>query len=421
MKFPFFQQKVPEPAPIKMMKSEMELVENQIVELRRLRDIRDNLQNEIWPPAIWKLASLADTFVLGRYGIFPQFNNPEATAEWRRYKVDSRQHYSVRDLLRIICTSLIIHNECFLRLDAGTVTPMPRPYNIEYEDLTNVPLRYMWSNPRPLTLNADEVWHIMVEWYPGQKRGDSTLWVMYDLLNDRRNYIKSVIKMAKNAARMAIFYKRVRGNPLVDEDTTEEDVKERKEQIFNFDEDTFLEIGPSDNVETVTAGSPSIPPSEIDRLVMGTVGQRAGLSRMAVSGDFSEATYSSGRFADMNDHGVWDRLQMKMLEVVEYLYFEWPSRVLYSSNFRKFFVPPYPYIDPARVATVNTSLVNMKAKAVQEVIIEDGRDPEEVFDLIEEFNRRFPSEPSGSGEFPGQGRPTIQQQLDTLEKMYVDN
>ena len=140
----------------------------------------------------------------------------------------------------------------------------------------------------------------------GQKRGYSTLWVLYDLLNDRRNFLKSVVKMAKNAARLSLFHKRNRGNPLVNEEMTDEEAKKPSQQEFDFDDDTFLEIGVSDDIIPISQGSFAVPPSEIDRLVMGTVGQRVGLSRMAVQGDFADATYSSARFADMNDHGVWD-------------------------------------------------------------------------------------------------------------------
>ena len=373
---------------IKLIRSEVEVLQNQVVELGRLRDIRDNLQNELWPPAIWKLASLADTFVLGRRGIYPRFTDPEADKQWKLYRVDSRARLSVRALLRIILTGLVVNNEAFLRIDYGTLTPMPQPMRIVYADNNTIPVRYQWGAPHPISLPPEEVWHIMVEWYPGQKRGESLLWTMWDLLNDRRNYIKSVVKMAKNAARMSLFHKRNRGNPLLDADSDADDVKP-KTQEFSFDEDTMLQIGPNDEISSISAGSAPVPPSEIDRLVMGTVGQRAGISRMSVQGDFSDATYSSARFADLNDHGVWARYQDLLLEVVEYLYEQWPARPLYDLSFREMFIPPFPYIDPGRVASVNETLINMGAKSVQEVISEDGRDPETVFTLIEEYRRRF--------------------------------
>ena len=424
MKFPILGNLI-QPSPfIKVTKTQMEYIQNQIVELGRLRDIRDNLQNEIWPPAIWKLVSMADTFVLGRDGIKPQFNNPAATQAWRRYLVDSRQRLTVRKLLRMVLASLIVHNEAFMVMQVGTLTPMPPPSSIQYGENNTIPISYTWANPRPVTYAAEEVWHLMVEWYPAQKRGNSILWVLYDLLNDRRNYIRSLVKMAKNAARLAIVHKRNRANPLIDPEISKDDLKDT-EQEFNFDEDNFLRIGPNDSFESLSVSPSPHPPSEIDRLVMGTVGQRAGLSRMAVSGDFSEATYSSGRFADLNDRGVYERHQDVLLEVVEYLYDQWPERGFYATSFKGFYLPPHPYIDPGRTASVNSQLVNMKAKSVQQVIREEGADPEEVFAEIKEFERRFPelARPP-SGGFPpsgGQGTPATPTSTGALNAYFDDS
>ena len=377
------------PSPeIRLNIGELELLQNQVVELGRLRDIRDNLQNELWPPAIWKLISLADTFVLGRRGIYPRFNFPEAERVWRQYKVDSRERLNTRQLLRIVLAMLVVSNETFLRIDSGTLTPMPAPMRILY-DHNNIPEAYVWGSPRPLRLPANQVWHVMIEWYPGQKRGDSLLWTMWDLLNDRRNFLKSLIKIAKNAARVSLVHKRSAGNPLVDENTTKEDLEKSKTQTFSFDEDSLLQIGPNDSFESVSAGGPTTPPSEIDRLVFGTVGQRAGLSRMAVSGDFSEATYSSARFADLNDQGVWARYQDVLEPIVQYLYEQWPFRAQFEEYFRDIYIPPFPYIDPQRTASVNQLLINMGAKSVQSVIREMGEDPETVYSEIEEHRRKM--------------------------------
>ena len=210
---------------------------------------------------------------------------------------------------------------------------------------------------------------------------------LFDLINDRRLYVKSLVKMAKNQARTSIVKRSLSANPLMNETATAEDVKPTV-QYFNFDEDSLLELGPNDSLEPVTAGTGPTHPGEVDRLVMGTLGQRAGLSRMAVSGDFSEATYSSARFADLNDKGVWESHQEIILRVVRYMYEQWPLRFRYELSFRDYYTPPHPYIDPARTANVNKMLVDMGAKSLTEVIEEDGRDPETVFRLIAEDKRR---------------------------------
>ena len=51
---------------------------------------------------------------------------------------------------------------------------------------------------------------------------------------------------------------------------------------------------------------------------------------------------------------------------------------------------------------MNKVLVEMKAKSVQEVVMEDNRDPEQTFALIQEFEKLFKEEPEPAppGEAP---------------------
>ena len=116
-------------------------VDNEIVDISRLSEIKSGLTREIYPPELWALIRKADTFVLGRGGIRPRFNDPEATEAWNNYRPNAAQNLTVREVCRQIVTSLVVDNEVFLFLDTGTVTPVPAPYHINYDRLGN-PVSY---------------------------------------------------------------------------------------------------------------------------------------------------------------------------------------------------------------------------------------------------------------------------------------
>ena len=126
---------------------------------------------------------------------------------------------------------------------------------------------------------------------------------------------------------------------------------------------------------------------------------------MSILGDYSDSNYSSARFASIIDNAMWEKYQELILRVTEEAYELWPGRPFYESEFEGWSYPVFPQIDPTKTATTNKIMVDNKFKSPQQVIREDGGDPEETFREIEEFMARFPA---GTGAQSGRNPETPQ-------------
>lgn len=370
----------------------------------RYQEVRKEADLQNWSPIQWKLVWLADGFVLGRRGIRPRFRTTEADEAWEMYSVDPAGHYTPLEFERVVSASLVAEGESFIRImEAGKYMPVPAPYEIRYDSETHLPTEYVWNLPTPQTIPANEIIHLFLRVRPGQRRGDNLFKVVEDIATERLNYIRAIAKLGKMAARLWIFHKRRGGSEITSAETTAEspEVQTAKAKI-DFDKDGITTIGPNDEVVAPGVSSPPVAPSEMDKALGITMAMPFGISSLQLMGDFSATNYSSGILAYLTDQGTWRRYQGLILKLMRKVYSEWPDRALYQEEFIQWHLPPFPSIDPIRTANTNKIMIADKTKAPQEAILEDDRDPEVTFRLIEEFLARFGTAGSSSGS-PGSG------------------
>ena len=347
-----------------------------------------------WSPVQWKLIWLADGFSLGRRGIRPRFRVPDADEAWDTFMVDPALQHNPRDFQRVVLACLVADGEAFVQLVGGKFMPVPAPFKINYGD-NNIPIDYVWQTPEAKTVPADEMLHLFIRVRPGQKRGDCLFLPISDIAEERLQYIKAIIKLGKMAARLWLFQKRRGGSEITSGETTANSPEARPEVAkIDFTKDGITQIGPQDDVVAPGVSGQPLAPSEVDKSIGTTMAMPYGISRMQLMGDFSDTNYSSARFADLTDHSVWMRYQDLLLRLMKKVYEAWPDRALHESNFVTWHLPTFPHTDPVRWANMNQILINNKLKSPQEVIMEDDRDPETTFRLIEEFQARF----EGGGE-----------------------
>ncbi len=398
MKLPFGLQ-VGRPASPRLSVADSELRNKEYVQ-RRIAELTGGRPGST--PLEWRLAWLAAGSVLKRRGIHPRFSGPRATEaleSWMMYKPDPAGKMKVRDMLRVVLVELMWRGEAFVELsEGGKFMPQPPPSDIVYDPETRLPTKYVWTSYREfrgMTLLPEQVMHIYIEMYAGQRRGQRLYRIVSDIAVERHSYIRSAVRLAKLASRFWAFHKPKMGRPTVDDDTNS---AKKNEITIDMDEDEIFEIGPEDDILFPRVGAQPIPPNELDRVVGTTLAMPYGISRMSVLGDSDDANYSSARFAYLGDQRTWAVYSEKILDFVRELYREWPERPLYDPFRVGWYVPPPEHIDPTKTASANRILVEIGAKAVQEVILEDDRDPETTFRLIEEHRRRMrPSEETGPG------------------------
>lgn len=120
-----------------------------------------------------------------------------------------------------------------------------------------------------------------------------------------------------------------------------------------------------------------------------------GVSYHMFTGDIAGATFSSGRLGEVKTRDTWLRFRSILIEqLMEPLFDEWVS--FYFENFRgtqggvspdealkhKFIGKGFAHIQPREQAEAAQKQIETKQKAVSEFIIEDGRDPKEVYEMI---------------------------------------
>ena len=332
----------------------------------------------------FKLGWLGDAWVSGGQGIRPRFKSDAANDEWDIWTVDPNGLLSPRDFQRVILFGLILHGEAFVRLVGPKFQPIGRPMRIAYDDMTGMATHYIYAKD---TLPAEEVWHIFIPVRAGQKRGDCLFDAVRDISEERRAYVLAAVKLAKMAANLWLMIKRG-GGGRIDADSTAANTPNKDVTKFDATRDQVLQLDLEDEVITPSLSAPPMASDVLDKTLGSSIAFPYGISRMSLMGDFSDVNYSSGRMAILLDARMWQRYQEKILGVVKRIYREWPGFPIYGQDFDYWYLPRMPHIDPTRVAAANKILVDMGAKAVQEVILEDDRDPETTFRLIDEYRNR---------------------------------
>lgn len=353
---------------------------------KRLDDLHDGLNNGRLSEVQWRVLWFLDSHVLRRRGIYPRFEDKKGSMAWDMYTVDPAGQLTVRDFQRVVLASLL-ECEAFIRkMPGGKFMPVNPPSDIKY-DKNNIPTNYIWDT-QGWNIPAEEMIHLFIQTRPGQKRGDALYDVVKPVSKNHREYQNALILFAKRASLLRLILKR-KGSKWVDEETDENGVKKKVEQEVDFDGDNLLKMSYDDEVASVNVSGNPVTPSELDKSVGQRIAQPFGLSYMQVFGDYSATNYSSARVASLTDNGTCLRYFQKILMLTRMIYEEWPERSVYEQGFMGWSQPVFPAIDPVKQAASNKILVEMGAKSVQQVILEDEEEPEDVFRYIEEYRARF--------------------------------
>lgn len=371
-----------------------------------------------WTAAQFGLGWLADTYVLGQRGIEPKLSDAVAQRAWQMFTVDAEDRLYPREFQRVALMSIVLDGEIFVRRVDGKLMLMPEVSDIEYDKVTDMPTRYIWRRSGKPTIygTPDDVIHLFIHTRPGQKRGDDLYSLVADLARERRQFVFAVIKSAKLASLLRLFHRR-HGNPAMGVGAKREDANQKIE--IDWTQDGLQAIGPQDDVFSPAVSSGPTRVLDVERAVGGAIGQPYGISRMQATRDYSDASYSSARFASLIDAATWDRYQMVMLRLTREMYRLWPARTefLLDELEPEWILPAFPSIDPTKDATVDKMYIELQVESRQEVIRRRGRDPEDVLREIEEWEERRrasqpapppqpqPDQPPQPGEPPDPNQP----------------
>ena len=131
------------------------------------------------------------------------------------------------------------------------------------------------------------------------------------------------------------------------------------------------------------------------------ISSASGLSYEATARDMSETNYSSARQSWIEDDLTYDEEKELLFQVLDEIYETfviscWLKGIISGNDFwnhirdytaHEWVVKPKRWIDPAKEANANATMLKTGQKTFQQICAENGRDWKQVIDEMDEANR----------------------------------
>lgn len=262
-------------------------------------------------------------------------------------------------------------------------------------DKSGKPVRYHLYKKHPgdkrtsteiMVVEADRVAHAFKKQRPGQKRGVAWSHAVIEKLKDFDDYQQATLIRQKIAACFAAFITTNDSNSLMDAST----LKARREAEMQLSPASVKYLNQGEDVKL--ASPPGVDGySEFTRENMRAVAAGYGVSYEAMTGDYSQVNFSSGRMGHIEfrrniDSWRWNILIPHFCQH----YFEWflEYAKLKGHDIQGVTVewtpPAHTMIDPSKEIAADKEAVKAGFKSRRRVIREQGDDPEAVEQEIKE-------------------------------------
>ena len=311
------------------------------------------------------LLSRADARVLGRRGIAPVLNDPAMDRLWDDHTVDVAGEYTVLDFQRIILSQLVLTNEAWVWRNGGSFEPLPAPTEIRRDPNTKRPTLYRWRDYEfPIeglesgALPAEDVLRFRIRWFGGQDRGIGLARCIAPAEKLRTDHMHATVR---REIMLAVYHLALRTDSAGQEvdaatdEATQKAADEAKTQTLDVTQSQLWELGSNDSLEVNSSSAPPVGPLDVEKFLAGWLGQAYGLSRLAITGDASDSNYTSSRYANEMDAGVWARYQEVVVRATLPIWDAWPGNG--GAPNPEWSYPPPIVIDPVKQAAALRTLV----------------------------------------------------------------
>ena len=249
---------------------------------------------------------------------------------------------------------------------------------------------------RFIRVPADEIIHLhLIDRWP-QTRGEPWFHAALKRMNNVGGYEEAEIVAARASAAIMGFRQSPEADDPVDGVGDEDDVEDG-ERVVDMSPGVIMDLAPG---ETFNGFNPSRPNAAMDlflRHMLRSAAVGVGVSYAALTGDYSQATYSSERAAQLNDRDLWRVIQGWFIrsfrmaiypELLDALVLAGEVSISDYYSRRRMYVEAVRYkprgwswIDPTKEVTAYRLAVRAGFMTVSDVISQTagGADPEEVF------------------------------------------
>jgi lambda family phage portal protein len=230
---------------------------------------------------------------------------------------------------------------------------------------------------------ASRVFHSFRQERPGQVRGTPWAYPIIETLKDFSEWQTATLVRAKLAACVGGVITTTSGSGL-----SASDLKERRENEMSLSPGTFRYLNEGEQFSLVS------PPGvegygEFVREAMRATAAGLGISFEAMTGDYSQVNFSSGRMGHIEfrrniDSWRWNLLIPQFCDPYFQAFLEWAKlKGIDTEGARMEWVPPaHIMIDPVKEISADKEAVRAGFKSRTQVILESGNDPVSVFEEI---------------------------------------
>jgi lambda family phage portal protein len=232
-------------------------------------------------------------------------------------------------------------------------------------------------------ISSESVIHAYKQDRPGQVRGTPWSHAVIENLKDFADWQTATLIRQKVAACWGGFITTNNASGL-----SASDLKERRENELTMSPSTFRYLGDGESV--TMANPPGVDGySEYVRETMRAVSAGMGISYEAMTGDYSQVNFSSGRMGHIEfrrniDNWRWNLLIPQLCEPFFKMFLQWAKlRGIDIEGARIEWVPPaHVMIDPTKEINAEKEAVRAGFKSRSRVILESGNDPETTLQEI---------------------------------------
>lgn len=249
-----------------------------------------------------------------------------------------------------------------------------------------------------LRLPADELLHLYMPDRPGASRGVSWFAACSDLLRMLDGFIEAELVQKRVLASQMGFLTQNSDGASYEGDRIDPDGS----RIMEAEPGVLRSLPPGVSLAQFEPKGNAVDSDTFTRMVMRAIAARLGVSPNTLTGDLERVNYNSLRAGAMADRELWTRLQSELIDqVARPVFLAWldwwlmrPDSPLPLSRRAKFAAHDWQGrrwqgVDPLKDANANRTHLEGLTRSRSEIIRDDGRDPDAVFQEIAAENARL--------------------------------
>ena len=259
---------------------------------------------------------------------------------------------------------------------------------------------------KPVYLEANDVIFYYTRKRPSQVREMSDLSPTLTRIKDMNEFMTAVTIKEKIAACLAVFIKRVNPSGPPGKGREARNGPSVQYEGKRVVPGMIMEMNMGDEAQMLNPAGQGTDATAFIKAQQRMISSANGLSYEATSRDMSETNYASARQSMIEDDLTYDEEKELLIECLLDEVYEsfviscWLKGVISPADFwekkdqylsHEWVIKPKRWIDPAKEANANATMLKTGQKTFQQICAENGRDWKKVVDEIEEAFVIFPS------------------------------